>query len=177
MSAWIGPAIIAAVISSIATAIGWFITIQRDKRKDAEQRTERVEDVQRALRAEIRSNHARLASIDFDHYAKTVAAKIRASSSRTPYTPFVPRDSHALIYTAIAKDISILPANVIDPVVLYYTQVTTIALFVDDLRSDRFQGLDKDRKIQMYKDYIDLNIYAQKLAKRAMDAINASLDQ
>jgi hypothetical protein len=92
-----------------------------------------------------------------------------------PYTPFVPRESHTSLYTAIAKDISILPARVIDPLVLYYTQIGTISLFVEDLRSDRYQSLDNDRQIKMYEDYIAMKVYARELAVDAMDAINASL--
>jgi hypothetical protein len=127
------------------------------------------------LRAEIRSNHASLIRFNLERHVSEAVARVRSSNRRTPYTPFVPRESHTFLYTAIAKDISILPANVIDSVVLYYTQITTIALFIEDLRSDRYQSLDKDRKIQMYEDYVAMKIYARELAEDAMDAINTSL--
>ena len=93
------------------------------------------------------------------------------------YTPFVPSESHHFsIYNAVLTEIHILPAGVIDPVVLYYTQLRSLAEFAEDLRSERFHSLDADRKGEMYRDYISLMAYAVELADGALDAIKTSLE-
>jgi hypothetical protein len=51
-----------------------------------------------------------------------------------------------------------------------------LAEFTEDLRSEQFQILDPERKIEMYRDYIGLTAYAVELADSALDAINVSLD-
>jgi hypothetical protein len=174
MSAWIGPAIIAAVISSLVTVIGWMVAHERDRRTEITRRRERIRDYQTALRAEIRSHRARLARLDLSEHSHLIATKIEVS--RGEYTPFVPRESHPSIYNAVLSEIHILPAHVIDPVVLYYTQIRSLTEFAEDLRSKQFQTLDPERKSEMYRDYIGLTAYAVELADGALDAINVSLD-
>ena len=174
MSAWIGPAIIAALISSIVTVIGWMVAHERDRRTDAARRRERIRDYQIALRAEIRNHRARFASLDLAEHSNRIAAKIE--ESRSKYTPFVPRESHPSIYNAVLAEIHILPASVIDSIVLYYTQLRSLGEFVEDLRSERFQNLDPERKTVMYRDYIALMAYAVELADNALEAIKQSLD-
>lgn len=175
---WVGPAAIAALISSVVTAAGWVISYRNTRKLDSTRRDERVFDVQTAIRADIRSNRARLRSLDLEQHAQNIANKIRsAAANGEGYTPFVPHEPHSLIFSALVSEIQILPASVIDPVVLYYRQMETIARFVDDLRSERFAQLDKDRKIEMFDDYIGLNTYALELANQAIDAINAALEK
>lgn len=67
-----------------------------------------------------------------------------------------------------------LPTEVIDPVVLYYDQIFLISQFVEDLRSEQFERLESDRKIEMYRDYTAMLLQAQGLAAQAIEAINAS---
>lgn len=56
MDAWIGPAIIAALVSASVSAMGWIVTFRATLRLEQLRRDEKVNDFQVALRAEIESD-------------------------------------------------------------------------------------------------------------------------
>jgi hypothetical protein len=169
VAAWIGPAIIAAVISAIVTAAGWFASHASTRRLEAARRNERIQDVQTALRAEIRSQPPRLRL-----FAEQQAAALIDAVRNSGLTPFVPREPGSFVFEAILAEIHILPTEVIDPVIYYYKQVAALTLFAEDLRSERFDGLGPDRKTAMYSDYIAMGVYALELADKAIDALEDS---
>lgn len=171
IAAWIGPAIVAAVISALVTGMGWFVSERQAVRREAGRRRERVVDMQTALLAEIRASRHRLGDLG------ELSAKLNARMSQQPdYTPFITRPVVPFVLNAVAGDVHILPNTVIDPVVLYYRQISAIALLVDDLRTDRFDALDPGQKREIYHDYLDLLLYADVLAIQAMEAIRRSLN-
>jgi len=100
VSAWIGPAIIAAVISAIVTAFGWYVSHLSNRRLEVARRRERVSDVQIAIRAEIRSHRVWLQSFDSEHLSGDTAEKIRQAVD-PPYTPFVPREIETFVFNAV----------------------------------------------------------------------------
>ena len=170
LSPWIGPAIVAAVISAVITAIGWYASHVSSRGLEVVRRREGILDVQTALRAEIRTHRQRL--LLFRNEGKEVAEKIgAAASSRTSFTPFIPREIKPFVFDAVVANIHILPTEVIDPVVYYYAQLASIAQFADDLRSERYQSLEPDRKLKMYEDYVAMGLYALELAEGAIKAI------
>jgi hypothetical protein len=176
MTAWIRPAIIAAVISSLVTALGWYVAHLQDVRKETARWRERIADVQTALLAEIRANRHRLSQIDLRTHAELFAERIKAGGAEgRAFTPFVPREVPTFVFDALVAEIHILPTEVIDPIVLYYRQVLSISQLAEDLRSERFENLEADRKLSMYRDYIELLIHAQTLADEAISALKSSL--
>ena len=56
-ASWIGPAIVAAVISTLLTGIGWFVSERQAFRREARHRRERVGDMQAALLADMASGY------------------------------------------------------------------------------------------------------------------------
>jgi hypothetical protein len=172
MAAWVGPAIVAAFISALVTAIGWYVGHRQDVRREAAKRIERIRDVQTAILAEIRANRHRLHAVDLEAHAALVAAKMNADPA---FTPFVPREVPAFLIDALMGEIHILPTGIIDPVILYYRQALTLSQLADDLRSERFEKLETNRKVELYNDYIGLMVYARTLADRAIDALDSSL--
>ena len=66
MGGWVGPAIIAAVISSLVSAAGWYVSYWTTIQTDHRRRREKVRDFQIALRAEIRSELHDLRTDDVD---------------------------------------------------------------------------------------------------------------
>jgi hypothetical protein len=172
MSAWIGPAIIAAVISAIVTAIGWYAAHASSKRLDASRRRERIKDVQTALLAEIRSHQYRLILFETQALVKEAPA---TSEPAKPFSPFIPREGESFVFNAIVREIHILPTAVIDPVVLYYRQISALALFAEDLRSERFERLETERKIEMYRDYLAMGAFALELAQTAIRSLDQSI--
>lgn len=173
MDAWIGPAIVAAVISSLVTVIGWWLNHRHEQHMDAARRQERIRDVQTALRAEIRSHRHRLRL--FDEATRFDEVEHGPDSQRAEFTPFVPREVESFVFDAIVQDIPILPTEVIDPVIVYYRQVQALAQFAEDLRGDRFMTLEWPRKAAMHADYIAMGVYAGTLADAAIDAIDVTL--
>mgnify|MGYP001327189957 CR=1 FL=1 len=169
---WIGPAIVAAVVSALVTVGGWFFQSRSARKLEQNRRAERVVDVQTALLAEIRSNAHHLSQYD----PASLIEAVRERLKNTPdYRPFVPRETTAPVFNAIIREISVLQNEVIDPVVLFYTQMETIRNFADDLRGDRLVHLQKDQLIQMLEDYLTLRSHARKLADDAIVALQSSL--
>jgi hypothetical protein len=170
MAAWVGPAIVAAVISALVTAAGWYVAHQQEARREAAKRRERIRDVQTAIRAEIRANPFH--GLDLEEHGALITAKM---SSDPTFVPFVPRQVPAFVIDALIGEVHILPTEVIDPVILYYRQALAISHFAEDLRSDRFDKLEPSRKAAIYQDYTGLMIHARTVADRAIDALDASL--
>ncbi len=175
MAGWVESALIAVVISSLVTVAGWFITLRHERVREAERRRERIEDIQTALLADIRSSKHRFSGTDLDQHLAQVEALISGASRESAYTPFVPREPGSLLWASIAGEVHILPNEVIDAVVIYFSQLESIRLFVDDLRTDRFASLEQDRKISMYRDYIRMTKYLVDLAAEAERVLALSL--
>lgn len=168
---WIGPAIVAAVISSLISVAGWIVSYNLDHRRERVRRLERVRDFLIALRAEIRSELHNLKSTDFEaHYSQ-----IKANYSDETYSVSVSTPAPHVVFDAIVKEIQILPAIVIDPIVIYTRQRHAIESLVGDMRSERFSKLPSDRQLAMYRDYIDLKKHLLELAETSVEVLSAAL--
>jgi hypothetical protein len=175
MEGWIESAVIAVVISSLVTVAGWFVAHGSERRLEAARRQEKIQDYQTALLADIRSTGSRFASVDYDRHLDEVTTRIEQAPDDDPYTPFVPREPGSLLWPSIAQEVHILPTEVIDRVVLFFSQLETIRNFVDDLRSEQFARLEKSRKAAMYRDYVRMCRVASQQAADAQAALRAGL--
>ena len=154
MGAFLDAALVAAVVSAAVTALGWIASHWSEQRLEARRRTERIIDVQWALLAEIESNLLRYEEIDLGEHEREMVEKIMKGRDRTSFTPFVPRDPSEIIFEAFIPDIHILPTETIRDVVAYYKQEYKLRELVEDLRSDRYAALDRDRKARLYEHYV-----------------------
>lgn len=170
---WLGPAVIAAVIAALINIVGWFVTLRNARHLERTRRREKIVDIQTALLAEIRSDYKTLS--EFDEAAILVSLKERYASSNPQFSPFVPRDAGAPVFESVVGDISILPTEVIDPIVVYYKQHEAIAHFAEDLRTTRFADLPSQRQLEMLEDYLQLKVFARSLARDALDSLELSL--
>ena len=175
MEGWVQSAVIAVVISSLVTVAGWYISLRHERRREAERREERIWDYQTALLADIRSTSSQFSTVDLDRHLDEVVALIEGAPENRPYTPFVPRAPGSLIWASIAQEVHILPTEVIDAVVLFFSQLETIRNFVEDLRSEQFTRLEKSRKVAMYRDYIRMWGLAAKQAIEAQESLRRAL--
>ncbi len=175
MDAWIQSAVIAVLISSLVTVAGWYATHQSERRLEAARRRERIQDIQTALLADIRSTAHRFEQIDLDHHLEEMVARIEQAPAGHDYTPFVPAEPGSLLWSAVSTEVHILPTEVIDSVVLFFSQLETVRLFVEDLRSERFAVLDRARKVTVYEDYIRMTKYLVLLAEDAQRTLARSL--
>jgi len=161
-----------ALIAIIGAVVGILLTNGIKLVLDARARAEQVRDIQTALRAEIRS-HRRSLEVFLDEDRRNgVVTQILTESG---YSPFVPREADAFIFSAVLGEIHILPGAVIDPVVLYYRQWHSLAALTDDMRSEPFYPLSPARKAAIYEDYAAMGAYADELARDAVAVINRSL--
>ena len=174
MNTWLGPALIAAVISSLVTAVGWLVNYRTSLGLEKERRLEKVRDFQIALRAEIRSELHHLNEENLSAYLKAVEDKYAQSKA---YSAFTPRLARHAVYESLIGQIHILPESVIDPIILYARQRELLDQFAADMRSERFERLGQDRQLEMCRDYIAASRYLRQLAQDALSSVDASLDQ
>lgn len=160
---------ISALIGAIVVLIGWFFASYRERRQRKFSRQERIRDVQRAIYAEIRAHIAALKRDELDEYRNNMIEKMRGKDGKgRDFIPLIPSERNDMIFKAIVNEIHILPRSSIDPVALYYSQLSAISALIDDLRSPEFKDMDRGRRIQMYSDYIDMKKEALDLGEEAM---------
>jgi hypothetical protein len=173
MAAWIGPAIIAALISGgislIGLYLGGWITIRHDNRR----RKEKVRDFQVALRAEILADIHGLRMYDLDQHLENIKRRYETDNKYVVKPSLAARQFFA---DTLAKEIHILPESVIQPVILYFRQKEVIERFVEDMRSSDFRERDRPTQLEMYEDYVQMKKVELELARVARDSIEASLD-
>ena len=174
MNTWIGPAIVAAVISSLVTAIGWLVNYRTSLGLEKERRLEKVRDFQIALRAEIRSELHHLIEENLIADLKDIESRYQQSKT---YSVFVPSLARHVVFDSLVGDIHLLPEAVIDPVILYARQRQMIDQFSSDLRSERFSKLSQERQLEMYRDHVAFMIHLKNLAIDAQAAIDLSLNR
>jgi len=175
VEAWIGSAVVAVVISSLVTIAGWYATHRSERMLEVARRQERIQDIQTALLADIRSTAHRFQFADPDRRLAEVLMLIESAPDDPSYAPFVPREPGSLLWPSIAQEVHILPTEVIDTVVLFFSQLETIRYFVDDLRSEQYARLEPARKLAMLQDYVRMIKYLVLLADQAERALAQSL--
>lgn len=169
---WIG-AVIAAVISSGVTALGWIVTHRREGRAEARRRIERMADVQKALRAEVANYAAQLEEVDLGEHLEGVLAAMRHDPG---FVPFVPRESFDTVFRALIADIHLLPGGAVEPVVRYYAHLIGLSAFADDLRSPAFGALAPERREAMFSHFIAMKIKALDYAREADAALRRGIE-
>jgi len=161
-----------AVIAGLVFLTGWLntsITTEISRLRDHD---ERMNDVQKALYAEIRAClQGQLKHDDLDGMSQVIIARMR--KERDDYVPLIPTEKNDTIFKAIVSDIHVLPRQSIDPVVIYYSQLAAIDEMIGDLRSPEYRTMDVDRRIQMYSDYIALKKQAVLMGEDALNAMDA----
>lgn len=169
---WIG-AVIAAVISSGVTALGWIVTHRREGRAEARRRLERMVDVQQALRAEVANYAAQLEEVDLAEHLDGVLAAMRSDPA---FVPFVPRETFDTVFRALIADIHLLPGGAVEPVVRYYAHLIGLSAFAEDLRSREFATLTPERRAAMFSHFIAMKIKALDYAREADTALRRGID-
>jgi hypothetical protein len=144
----------------------------RERRAETRRRLDKIIDLQKALRAEVRSHLMQIEELDLPAELSAMAARMDADPA---FVPFVPRESHDAVYRAVIAEIHLLPTEAVEPVVLYYSHVSAMAAFADDLRSPAFAALHPHRRRLMYEDWIALKQRAIDRARSAVTALDAGI--
>lgn len=147
----ISPQLQQAVVTGLFVAIGWVVVAAQTRRRDAALRRAREADLQRALLAEIRAHVFALEQqVPSPEDAFALIARIGSGD----FVPTLPQQGNDRIFAAVINDIYILPAPVIDPIVLYYRLLSVMGALATDLR--RIARSDGRRAAQMMEDYLSL---------------------
>lgn len=166
----VDPRIWQAVIAGLFVAMGWLVNGWQSRRHQDRLRRDRVNDVQRALYAEIRAHVAVLERDGFAErtappYAREMAARIRTEPD---FFPLIPHERNRTIFSAIVSDIHVLPRAVVDPVAIYYSQLVAIETMIRDLRGLDKARLGAERAARVYEDYVAMKAEALVLGRDAM---------
>jgi hypothetical protein len=166
------PRVAQAVVAGMFLALGWIVTGWQNRRAAQRLRDARMNDVQKAIFAEIAAYIEVLQRDNLERYSDQIVRKMRdTADSAHPFIPLIPTENNDSIFHALAEDISILPRVSIDPIVVYYSQLKAIEALIHDLRAPSFADLEPERRIKMYRDYIALKIEALDLGLNALDVI------
>ncbi|MGR3504045.1 hypothetical protein [Pseudaestuariivita sp.] len=160
-----------AIIAATIIATGWLTTAVFAQVGKSRDRAERLRDVHRALYAEIRTHLANLQSDDvLSEYGRQMVEIMQANPG---FVPLVPREQPSKVFDTLIPDIQVLPRETIDPVVEYYAQREAVAAMVEDLRSPEVKTLAQERRINMYRDYIEMKRQTLRTGLEALALINA----
>jgi hypothetical protein len=170
MQAWIGPAVVAAIVAAL-------FAVGREIFFDRRRRGRRERDLQITLAAEIRAHVAALERDDLDAYGAEMTARILdGGDGEGRFTPFIPTERNDTVFAASLGEVSLLPEGVIDSVVVYYQQLAAISALIEDMRGERYAGLEARRRADIYESYLSLKREALRLGRLALDDLAASLE-
>lgn len=158
-----------AFIAGLFIAAGWWVVAFQNRRRDAKLRAERVDDMQRALLAEVRAHVVALESQVQDGRHDLLLAQLAEGNTGLVIT----HSGNDRIFRAVLPDIHLLPGAVIDPVVIYYRLVAVMDAMADSIR--RVARNRPDSAAEMMLDYIQLNQEAREAGLDVLEMLTASL--
>ncbi|AGT09011.1 hypothetical protein [Paracoccus aminophilus] len=168
---WINPAVQGALVAAFVAMGGWIYNGRQNRRMASQLRAERVNDLQRAILAEIRAHvvsleHQQL-SLKESH---ALIERVRAGG----YIPSIPSEANDRIFRAVIAEIHVLPALVIDPVVIYYRLLAVMEALAADVQNAARK--DALRAADMLTDYLLLSEEALEAGRYAMVILSAQLN-
>lgn len=137
----------AVIVGLIATLIGSALAVVLPRALDNRRRQRRQLDLMTAIHAEIMSGTASSAvqiAPEEQAYALSVAM------------PFASVDEADFVFQSIKADISILPTDIMQEVVLYYRLASQAKAMVADMRNPIFRNLDAERQRKYLAEYLGL---------------------
>ncbi len=167
-----------ATIAGSVVAGGWIMTFLLRELSDSISRERKSRDLQKALAAEI-SDYAATLHVDDPRYWKTSVEQDVMKGGYTledAFFPYFARISEPVIFNRIADDVSLLPENVIDSVIQFYSTLSDLRLFIEDVNSEDFRRLERSRRVVGYKDLTDLLTTTEEIANDAVLNLTRSLD-
>ena len=168
---WINPAVQGALVAATVAVGGWVFNGRQNRRMAAQLRAERVDDLQRAILAEIRAHVVALEQQQLS-FEENVALVERVR--RGGYIPSIPSEANDRMFRAIISEIHVLPARIIDPVVIYYRLLAVMSGMAGDVQI--LARNDAERAAEMLADYLALSEEALESGRYAMILLTAQLN-
>ncbi len=165
------PRVLQALVAGLVIAAGWLTTAIFSELEKARAKAERTRDYHKALFAEIRHTlDAFYADGQSDELVDEITARMQDDDG---FVPFIPNERHDRVYGALVDGIEVLPRQTIDAVVAYYSVISALQAFAEDMRGDGYKGLSQGRRITMYQDYAAMRVRAYQLGNHALRLIKA----
>ncbi|MDQ7262823.1 hypothetical protein NM680_13580 [Paracoccus sp. PS-1] len=158
-----------AVIAGLFIATGWWVVAFQNRRRDAKLRAERVDDMLRALLAEVRAHVVALERQVQDGRFDTLLSQIEEGNAGL----VIAHGGNDRIFRAVLPDIHLLPGGVIDPVVIYYRLIAVMDSMAESIR--RMARSRPESAADMMLDYILLNQEAREAGLDVLEVLTASL--
>lgn len=168
---WLNPTVQAALVAATVAVGGWVYNGRQNRRLATQLRGERVDDIQRAVLAEIR---AHVVALENQQLSPDEQQDLTRRVRQGGYIPALPTEANDRIFRAITAEVHLLPARVIDPVVIYYRLLAIMSSLAGDLRLMAAQ--DPARAADMFEDYLSLTDETLYSGRYAMVILSARLD-
>lgn len=160
-----------AIIAGAVIAGGWLTTAIFSELGKAQARAEKLRDFHKALYAEI--GNALRGMWDEGRSEEMTAGIVARMRAEPEFVPFIPREHHDHIFNAVAREIEVLPRQTIDAIVAYYSLMKSVSALAEDMRGDKYAGLEQPRRIAIYEDYAEMRQQAFILGQFALEVIGA----
>ena len=143
-----------ALIAGLVIATGWLATAIFAETERAARKAERTRDFHKALFAEVQNALSVLyGEGQAERHAEALVARMEAEPD---FVPFIPQENHSRVFEALLKDVEVLPRQTIDTVVAFYSHVSAIGTLAEDMRGQGFRRLPQDRRVALYRHYIEM---------------------
>ena len=139
--------IAAAFFAAIAGVMTWFLTTRGDVKEKERLRQERIDDIVRAVHAEIVTGIVL--------YQRQIDP-IEVNRTINDTSPFATPDETDFVFNSIKDEISILPSEVVHSVVAYYRVAQQTNLIIRDFRDADFKRQSLMAKQRFLSGYIAL---------------------
>ena len=104
-----------------------------------------------------------------DAAGRSVAERIAADG----YEPFVPSGKEPVVLTTLAPNLQLLPEDVMQPVIGFYTQLGDGQRLAQDLNGAAYRRLGRARRAAIYFDFEEVRLQTVRMGCQAWLALNA----
>ncbi|MBY6004355.1 hypothetical protein KUV62_10575 [Salipiger bermudensis] len=173
-------------------AAGWVFTFLVQTWREESARDKALNETLLALRSEVfdylsdllelwerpapdrASEEARLKALiatmlGHDARGRSVAQRIAEEG----YEPFVPSGKEPVVLTTLAPNLQLLPDDVMQPVIGFYTQLGDVQRLAQDLNGAAYRRLGRARRAEIYFDFEEVRLQTVRVGCQAWLALNA----
>lgn len=171
------PRVQQGAIAATVVITGWLVAFVFREAGAIFDRAEQSRDLQTALRAEIFDYAEALTVDDPAAWRKQMRLDVlqAGSSGKTAFYPYFARISEPVIFDQLIKDVLLLPENTIDVVIQFYSTLSDLRLFIEELREEEFRKLNEERRLTAYLDLLSMQVTVVELGRMAVDQLDRSL--
>lgn len=156
----------------------WHLNRKKERQDREDARTEKREDLLRALWSDILLVWESLYLLgEFDDRIDGARDAFKQAEERgEEFTPLVTKVSGAIFLEALLEDLVLLKTDEIEPIISFFHQINMLNQMASDMRTDRFGSLSSPRKEAMLCDLIRMDYRATILAEKALKVLEKKLN-